>query len=218
MYWHPGSDAAVALAEHVAGSVEGFAERMNAAASALGAGHSSFRNPHGADEPGHLSTAYDLALIAKAALEIPGFARLAAVRRAVLPWGGRLREFRNVNSFLWRYPGAAGVKSTYTPAGGYSVAAFAEREKARLLAVVLGAPSVKARWLDAASLLDYGFAHLAALKKEPQLEKERYVVQAGDTLSGLARRFGVPASAIRLLNRLDDPDELAVGSSLWIPR
>lgn len=216
MLMHPGNDAATALAEHVAGSIQGFAARMNLAAAAQGAGQSSFRNPHGLDEPGHLSTAYDLALVARAVLDTPELARLAGARRAELTW--RARRLRNVNSFLWRYPGAAGAVSSYTPASGYSVVAVAARGGARLLAVVLGAPGAAERWMDAASLMDYGFAHRAALSRLPQVPVERYRVEAGDTLSSLARRFDVPISAIRLLNALEDPDRLAVGTELWIPR
>ncbi|MBO2522153.1 MAG: hypothetical protein CW345_10220 [Firmicutes bacterium] len=218
MLLHPGGDAAVVLAEHAAGSTAGFAARMNQEAAARGAGQSAFKNPHGFDEPGHVSTAYDLALLTAAALEFPEFARVVAARRAELPWRGRLRDVRNANSFLWRYPGAAGVMSSYTPAGGYSLAALAERDGVRLLAVILGAPSARERWLDAASLLDYGFLHYSALREAPDLERARYVVAQGDTLSGLARRFGVPVSAIRLYNRLEDPDRLEIGSEIWIPR
>jgi|GEM_PF-897624 len=218
MYFLPGSDAAVALAEHVAGSTAGFVARMNLSAVAHGAEQSAFKNPSGADEPGHVSTAYDLALLTRAALEIPEFSRLASARRAALLWRDRHREVRNVNSFLWRYPGALGVKSAYSPAGGYSIAALAARGGVRLLAVVLGAPTARERWLDVASLLDYGFAHFRELKRSPLLEKERYRVSAGDTLSSLARRFDVPISALRLFNDLSDPDQLKAGSELWIPR
>ena len=69
-----------------------------------------------------------------------------------------------------------------------------------------------------ASLLEYGFANHRALSEEPLVEKVPYEVQAGDTLTSLAKRFEVPITAIRLLNGLDDPDRLAVGTRLWIPR
>ena len=154
-----------------------------------------------------------------AALEFPEFARVVAARRAELPWRGRLRDVRNANSFLWRYPGAAGVISSYTPAGGYSLAALAERDGVRLLAVILGAPSARERWLDAASLLDYGFLHYERVARGAgpgagplRGGPGRYPLRAG------ARRFGVPVSAIRLYNRLEDPDRLEIGSEIWIPR
>lgn len=218
MHFHPGVDAAVAIAEHVAGSVEAFAGQMEAVARQSGAGQSTFRSPHGLDEPGHLSTAFDLALIARGALEIPEFAHLVSQRRTLLPWRGRERDLRNFNSFLWRFPGAWGVMSSYTPASGHSIVAAARRGEQNLLAVVLGSPNAAARWLDVASLLEYGFANYPGLSQAPLVEKVSYEVQAGDTLTSLARRFEVPISAIRLLNGLEDPDRLPAGARLWIPR
>lgn len=218
MLFHPGNDGAIAIAEHVAGSVSAFAQQMESTARRAGAENSAFRNPHGLDEEGHRSSAYDLALIARAALGNPDFAALVKARRAPFPWQERARELRNFNSFLWRYPGAVGVQSAYTPASGHSIVAAARRESRSLIAVVLGAPSAEARWLDVASLLDWGFANYQSLSQLPWVDKMPYEVQAGDTLTSLSRRFAVPISAIRSLNGIEDPDRLAVGSLLWIPR
>lgn len=218
MLFHPGNDGAIAIAEHVAGSVSAFAKQMESTARRAGAEHSAFRNPHGLDEEGHRSSAYDLALIAREALRNPDFAALVEARRAPFPWQERARELRNFNSFLWRYPGAVGVQSAYTPASGHSIVAAARRESRSLIAVVLGAPSAEARWLDVASLLDWGFANYQSLSQLPWVDKMPYEVQAGDTLTSLSRRFAVPISAIRSLNGIEDPDRLAVGSLLWIPR
>lgn len=218
MMFLPGNDAAVAVAEHVAGSATAFAGQMDAAARASGAVQSAFRSPHGLDEPGQFTTAFDLALIAKEALGIPELAELVSRRRTVLSWRGRERDLRNFNSFLWRFPGAWGVLSSYTPESGYSLIAAAQRSDSNLLAVVLSSPSAAARWLDVASLLEYGFANYPALLQAPLVEKVPYEVRAGDTLTGLARRFDVPIAAIRQLNGLEDPDRLPAGTVLWIPR
>lgn len=218
MLFHPGNDAAVAIAEHIAGSVSAFASQMQYTARQAGAEHSTFQNPHGLDEDGHRSSAYDLATIARAALQHPEFTALVRQRRTTLSWRGRARDVRNVNAFLWRYPGATGVQSAYTPASGHSIIAAASRGSRNLMAVVLGAPTAEARWLDVASLLDWGFANYEALSKAPLVDKVPYEVRAGDTLTSLSRRFAVPISAIRDLNGIEDPNRLAVGSRLWIPR
>lgn len=218
MLYHPGADAAIAVAEHVSGSARAFAGQMEAAARRAGAERSAFRSPHGLDEPGHHSTAYDLALIAQEALRFPELARMVGQRRTVLSWRSGERDLRNFNSFVWRFPGAWGLLSSYTPEGGHSIVAAARRGEQNLLAIVLGSPTAASRWLDVASLLEYGFANFQALMEAPLVEKLPYEVQAGDTLSGLARRFDVPLGAIRRLNDLDDPDRLPAGTLLWIPR
>lgn len=218
MLYHPGADAAIALAEHAAGSIRAFASQMEAAARKAGAERSAFRLPHGWDEAGHRSTAYDLALIALEAMKYPELVRLVGQRRAALMREGGERQVRNFNSFLWRFPQAWGVLSSYTPESGHSIIAAARRGERNLLAVVLGSPTAAARYQDAATLLEYGFAHYPALVETPLVEKVPYQVQAGDTLAGLARRFDVPVGAIRLLNGLEDPDRLPAGALLWIPR
>lgn len=152
-----GNDAAVAIAEHLAGSEESFARLMTEKARQLGALSTRFRNPHGLTEPGHYTTAYDLALITRYAMGLPLFAELVGtkereVRELNDPSGGR--ALRNTNRLLWSYPGAEGVKTGTTSAAGPCLVTSATREGMRLLCVVLDAAD---RWGDTVRLLDWGF-------------------------------------------------------------
>lgn len=150
------NDAAVALAEHTAGSVEGFAEMMNARASEMGLRGTRFANPHGLDQEGHYGTARDLLAVARAGMENPDFAALVGAQSANLPADpeGAPRIAVNTNRLLADYPGAVGVKTGYTDLAGLSLAAAAERDGRRLYAVVLGSEE---HFAEAAALLDWGF-------------------------------------------------------------
>lgn len=149
------NDAAIALAEHVSGSVERFVRLMNARARRLGMRGTHFRSPSGLDDRG-TSTALDLVRLTRAAYRDARFARIVAERFHEIPApGGGVRRIQNRNVLLWLYPGAVGVKTGYTRAAGYCVVAVAEREGLRLVAVVLGASGEA--FSDAAALLDHGF-------------------------------------------------------------
>ncbi len=157
------NDAAVAAAEHVGGNLAGFVAMMNAKARQIGMLQSHFANPHGLDEPGHYTTARDMALLTRVALEQPAFARLVRTREfTVTIWKptrrGRLiatgRLIRTHNRLLGQVEGADGVKTGYTDAAGRCLVASASRADQRMIAVLLNDPR---RWTDAASLLEYGF-------------------------------------------------------------
>lgn len=150
------NDAAVALAEHVAGTEEGFVEEMNREAQWLGLQRSSFASPNGLDDRG-LSTARDLARLTRAAFELPGFADIVSTRFHQVPAPEEdPRIVQNRNALLWLYPGASGVKTGFTSAAGFCIVATAERDDVRLLAVILGEPGEP--FSDAAALLNHGFA------------------------------------------------------------
>lgn len=156
-----GNDAAVALAEHVSGSVDAFVEEMNAAAEALGMKSSVFRNPHGLPARGHVTTARDLAVLARAIIDgFPDFYSLYAERQ--FTYNGIAQS--NRNALLWRDPSVDGLKTGYTSAAGYCLVTSAQRDGMRLIAVVLGAPTPRARNDGAAKLLDYGFANFETHK------------------------------------------------------
>jgi D-alanyl-D-alanine carboxypeptidase (penicillin-binding protein 5/6) len=156
-----GNDAAVALAEHTAGSVDAFVEEMNAAAKALGMDNSMFRNPHGLPARGHYTTAHDLALLAKAIIgEFPDFYSLYAERE--FSYNGIAQH--NRNALLWRDPSVDGMKTGYTAAAGYCLVTSAVRDGMRLIAVVLGAPSARIRNDGAQKLLEYGFGNFETHK------------------------------------------------------
>jgi D-alanyl-D-alanine carboxypeptidase (penicillin-binding protein 5/6) len=151
-----GNDAATALAEHVAGSVEGFAALMTARAHALGALSTNFVNPHGLSARGHVSTAYDLALMAVAAMQNPVFRTLVASREHEIgsldPYWTRL--LKSTNKLLWLYPGADGVKTGTTSEAGQCLVASATRDGRQLISVVLHSSD---RYSDSARLLSAGF-------------------------------------------------------------
>ena len=150
------NDAAVALAEHVGGSVEGFARLMNAKAARLGMENSNFVNPHGLDHRDHYSSARDLLTLAVTAMENDRFARLVQARRFYVPDApdGSERASRNRNKLLGRYEGAIGIKTGFTSRAGLTLVAAAERDGRRLYAVVLGTDD---NYRDASTLLDWGF-------------------------------------------------------------
>jgi len=156
------NDAAVALAEAVAGSVERFADLMNQKARAIGARNSTFVVPHGLYYPQHLTTARDLALITRYALRHPAFAAL--VRQQTFTWmrhGLPPRVVVNRNRLLWRLPGADGVKTGWIPESGQCLVASATRGGWQLIAVALDSPDVFA---DATRLLEYGFSHFRLVR------------------------------------------------------
>jgi D-alanyl-D-alanine carboxypeptidase (penicillin-binding protein 5/6) len=155
-----GNDAAVALAEHVAGSVDAFVIEMNAAAQKLGMKNSVFKNPHGLPARGHYTTARDLAVLAKAIIEeFPDFYGIYAERE--FSYNGIAQNNRNA---LLRDPTVDGLKTGYTESAGYCLVSSAKRDGMRLIAVVLGAPSPRIRNDGAQKLLDYGFANFETHK------------------------------------------------------
>ena len=150
------NDAAVAIAVAVGGSVEAFAELMNRKAAALGLTATHFVNPHGLDAEGHRTTARELAVIARAALENPAFREICSTRRKAIPKDGAEngRWLLNHNKLLNMYPDCIGVKTGYTKKTGRCLVSAAEREGLTLIAVTLGAPD---DWRDHTAMLDYGF-------------------------------------------------------------
>jgi len=149
------NDVAVMVAEGVSGSIEAFADDMNAAAQRLGMHESHFVNPNGLHNPAHVSSARDMAIVARALLrEFPDHADLFSIGALQL---GR-QYIPNHNGLLGRYPGADGMKTGFTCPAGFNVVASANHSGRRLIVVVLGAPTAKSRNQEAANLFDRGFA------------------------------------------------------------
>ncbi len=173
------NDAALAIAEHISGTIPAFAERMNERARRLGASHTHFVNPHGLDDPDHYSSAYDLALITREAFKRPRFRELVSARHAriLLPSDpGGVRTLRNHNKLLRRAKFVDGVKTGYTSKSGHCLIASATKDGWQLIAVLLDSPEM---YTEALSLLDYGFANFrrevcagsgAALGRAPVLD------------------------------------------------
>lgn len=154
-----GNDACHALADHVAGDEAHFVARMNRRAHELGMRDTHFANACGHDARGHYSTVQDLALLAHAALKnavLSGIVAQGAAQITALD-GTRSHHLENKNALIGRYPGAAGLKSGYTPKAGKCLIALAERNGVRVLLVMLNAPG---RWWDASDILDLAFAQV----------------------------------------------------------
>lgn len=166
-----GNDVALAIAEGTAGTVAAFVARMNDEAHRLGATQTHFTSPHGLYTPDHYTTAYDLALITRAALANPTIRDIVRTRTYTFrPPGGPARVLYNHNKLLSRYPGADGVKTGYVNEAGLTLVASASRGGWRLIAVVLHSRDM---WGDSSRLLSYGFAHY----------RPTTVARAGETLA-----------------------------------
>lgn len=160
------NDAAVALAEHIAGSVDAFAEMMNNKAKEIGCLDTHFVNPNGVHNEKHYSTAYDLALMGKYAMQFDDIMRIAKVNQYTLPKTNKYdkedRIFNSTNGLITKngnyyYPNATGLKTGYTDKSGYCIVATASKSNVNLLEVVLGSDSIEERYEDCTKLFDYGF-------------------------------------------------------------
>jgi len=163
-----GNDAALALALHCGGTVENFVAQMNRKARELGMKNSSFANPNGLNAENHYSTAYDMALLARACLENQALREIVSTKSISI--AGRV--FTNHNKLLWRYEGCIGLKTGYTEKAGRTLVSAAQRDGMTLIAVTLNDPD---DWKDHAALLDYGFENFA-----PQT-----LVRAGEEITNL---------------------------------
>jgi serine-type D-Ala-D-Ala carboxypeptidase (penicillin-binding protein 5/6) len=151
-----GNDAAVAIAEYIAGSVPKFADMMNQKAKELGMTHSHFMNPTGLDQPGHYSSARDMAKLTAYAMRDGDFRKIVSTKVITVPWPGEAggRTFRNKNKLLTLYPYANGVKTGFTKKARRTLVSAARRDGVQLIAVTLNDPN---DWNDAINMFKYGF-------------------------------------------------------------
>lgn len=165
------NDAAVALAEHLCGSEEVFVQKMNEKANKLGMKDTVFKNCNGLDEDGHITSAYDVAVMSRELMKHEMIFDYTSI------WLDNLRDGKtqivNTNKLLKTYKGITGLKTGTTNDAGCCMAASATRGDMSLVAVVLGCNSGKERFSDAAALLDYGFANFSVtqLKAPDDLPK-----------------------------------------------
>lgn len=152
-----GNDAAVSIAEHIAGSVDAFADMMNIKAKELGANDTHFVNPSGLYDEQHYTTAGDLAIIAKYAMQIPEFREVVSCTHyKAKPLNTETAlEFSNHNKLLKKYEGATGVKTGYTKKAGRCLVSSAMRDDMEFIAVTLDAPD---DWKNHEEMLDYAFS------------------------------------------------------------
>lgn len=153
------NDAAVALAEYVCGSEEEFVSQMNERAKELGMNDTTFKNCNGLDEEGHLTSAYDVALMSRALMAHEQIYEYTGIWIDYLR-GGKT-QLVNTNKLLKSYNGITGLKTGTTGQAGSCISATAKRDGLSLIAVVLGSATGAERFTDAAAVLDYGFANYA---------------------------------------------------------
>jgi D-alanyl-D-alanine carboxypeptidase len=154
-----GNDAAAAIAEHIGGSLEGFAVMMNERAEELGMVNTHFVNPHGLDVAGHYSSPRDMLIVGRQAMSNPAIAEIARARMLVFPDSpsGTARSASNTNRILNTYEGAIGVKTGETPNAGLTYVGAAERDGRRIFAVVFNSVGQRAHLADAVRLYDWAF-------------------------------------------------------------
>ncbi|MBE5758603.1 MAG: D-alanyl-D-alanine carboxypeptidase [Clostridiales bacterium] len=190
-----GNDAAVAIAEHIAGDVKSFAELMNRKAAVLGAENTHFVTPNGLHDDAHYTTAYDLALISCYAMKNETFRKIVNTQSHHIPAGEQNREhwLKNKNRILSEYDGGCGIKTGFTKKAGRCLSAAAERNGMQLVAVVLNDGDM---FGSCKMLLDYGF--------------QNYSMQ---TLVRKGENFG----NISVENGLSDEVSIAAAESIILP-
>lgn len=173
-----GNDATVAVAEHIAGSEDVFVEMMNATADRLGMRDTHYVNSHGLPHPEHLTTARDLATLARAMIR--DFPEQYAIYREEEFTFNNIKQY-NRNTLMYEDPSVDGLKTGHTEAAGYCLVASAERDGMRLVSVVLGANSERARKNETRSLLNYGFRFFeTSTVFEPMTELARPRIWKGE--------------------------------------
>jgi len=176
-----GNDVAIAVACHIGGSAEGFVHMMNDKAEDIGALNTHFSNPNGLPDPDHYTTAYDLALISRYAMQNRKFREIVStkVKNIEREVPDAQTYLQNHNRLLWRYDGATGIKTGYTDDAGQCLVAAAFRQERELIAVVLKSTGVNI-WTDTEQLLDYGFDNYVPVT----------LTQAGRFVANVPVRFG----------------------------
>ncbi|GAV23277.1 D-alanyl-D-alanine carboxypeptidase family protein [Carboxydothermus pertinax] len=179
------NDSAIAVAKHIAGNVSSFVREMNDKARELGAKNTHFVNPNGLPNDDHYTTARDLALIARAAMQNPKFREIVATKTKVINRDPKyLRLLINHNKLLWRYEGANGIKTGYTVKARQCLVASANKNGEEFIAVILGSEGSNV-YDDAQKLLDYAFANYKTVKviSKGQQIKKAPVTDGRETVS-----------------------------------
>ncbi len=182
------NDCTVAMAEYLAGSEENFVKQMNERAKELGMNDTTFKNCHGIDEDGHVSSAYDIALMSRELLE-----KHPDIKKYTTIYMDSLRDGKsqlvNTNKLIRNYRGATGLKTGSTSLALYNLSASATRDGLSLIAVIMKAPTTKDRFAEATKLLDYGFANYSF----------KSFAQKGDTVKEIPVSKGTISSVSAIL-------------------
>ena len=167
-----GNDAAVALAEHVGGGIEEFADMMNKKAKELGLINSHFITPHGLDKEKHYTTAYELACMADYALKIPKFKEIVNSKNYNITINARSNLIGNTNELLGNLNGVYGVKTGFTNEAGRCLVTACKREDLDIITVVLGADTKKYRTSDSIKLIEYAYKNYEVIDIEKKIKEQ----------------------------------------------
>lgn len=210
-----GNDAAVAIAEHIGGSVDAFCEMMNERARELGATNTHFVNPNGLPAEGHVTTARDLTLIAAQAMKNETFREIVSTQRASIPWEGRsyMRILKNKNALLSSFEGATGIKTGFTRAAGRCLVFGAKRGEMEVVGTVLNCPD----WFsEAADIMEGAFADYTWVEMLPDGERMGMIATPGGesesaavvlqgALSGPVTELEMPLMKVEMAEFIEAP-------------
>ena len=167
-----GNDAAIALATYVGGSVEGFAELMNKKAQELGLVNSHFVVPHGLDNEGHYTTAYELAKMADYALKIDKFKEIVGCKTATIYINGYAKTINNTNNLLGSVYGVYGVKTGFTNGAGRCLVAACKKNELDIITVIIGADTNNIRSKDTINLIKYAYNNFEVVEIKQIVEQK----------------------------------------------
>ena len=167
-----GNDAAVALAEHVGGSVKGFAELMNEKAIELGLTNTHFVTPHGLDDANHYTTALELAKLTDYAMNNETFAKIVGTKSTTIYINNQSRQINNTNELLGVLNGVVGVKTGFTNNAGRCLVTETKRNNMDIITIVLGADTKKDRTKDSVNLIEYTFSKYKMYNLEERIIEE----------------------------------------------
>ena len=167
-----GNDAAVALANYVGGSVESFAQMMNEKAKEMGLTNSHFIVPHGLDNDGHYTTAYELAKMADYALKIDKFKQIVGTQNTTIYINGYAKAINNTNKLLGSVSGVYGVKTGFTNGAGRCLVTACKRDDLDIVTVIIGADTTKQRTADTIKLINYAYNNFEVINIKEIVEEK----------------------------------------------
>lgn len=217
-----GNDASVAIAEHIAGSLEGFVDIMNQRAAELGMENTQFQNACGLHAEGHYTTAYDVLLMSRALMNYPQVHEWFTIWMDEEFLKGKISEegvfLSNTNRMVRYYSGCDGLKTGYTSPAGHCITATAKRDNTRFISIIMNGPDSNTRFAEAQQLLDYAFANYKTvhIAERDEVMGKVQVEKGTETAVNLvlAEHVGI------LLKKSDDEDftkEIKITHSLVAP-
>ena len=167
-----GNDAAVALAEEISGSIQGFSDLMNKKAQELGLTNTLFESPHGLDSDNHYTTAYELALLSDYALKNNTFLNIVGTKNYTITINGYPKNLSNTNELLGNLNGVYGIKTGFTNGANRCLVTACKRDNMDIICVVLGADTKKFRTADSIKLIEYTFKNYKYVNIDEQINKD----------------------------------------------